>query len=579
MRTRTLIVAAMLAGSFVAALVVPHAAFAATWIEGTAARPFSLASSGGLIVTTDTADPSLVVPYAAQTLYDGTAIEFEPRSIALLPDGSMLVTCGKHGTIVVVSSAGRLVRQLTGTDIPGLQRPFDARPTSDGGMLIVDRAEVQGEGRVFRVDGANNVVWHYGGTSGMGAGQVFDPFTAEQLPGGHTLIADSLGYRVIEVDDATGDIVWSYGEFKVAGSDAGHLNRPHSAQRLSNGNTLICDSENQRVIEVDRSKAVVWSYGTGTSGAGPGQLANPNSATRLANGNTLIADSDNARVLEVDRAGAIVQAFGTGGMTPAGGSLSDPRAALRMADGSTLIADLGHMRLAGYGFPVRREYIATSSAIDPLPGVRKRFVAISVGSSTPGGSLLAVEYSINSGAWTDLLGAALPSDAIGTSIQYRLRVTTGTGFELAPVVRDVTIEWVVAGSSSSGSSGSGTGTHASAGGSGTRAGTGTGIGTTTVPGGTSELPEGTADGSAGSGGQAVGMSSTVSGWVMSEVKNDVADFGSVDGFGTGGRTSSDPAVPAVGVLLAMYATGIAWSPVSRLTSTLVARIATTIQPK
>jgi len=546
---------------------LPSLAHAATWVEGTAARPFSIASAGGLIVTTDTPDPSLVVPFTATTVYDGAAIEFEPRSISLLPDGSMLVTCGKHGTIVQISKTGRLLRQYTGADISGLQRPFDAIPTSDGGMLIVDRAEVQGEGRVFRVDSSLNVVWQFGGTSGIGAGQVFDPFTAEQLPGGHTLIADSLGYRVIEIDDATGDIVWSFGEFKVSGAGSDHLDRPHSAQRLSNGNTLICDSENQRVIEVTRSKHIVWSYGTGTAGSGAGQLANPNAATRLANGHTLISDSDNGRVLEVDASGKLVHTFGKGGLTPANGALSDPRTALRLSDGTTLIADLGNMRVAGYGFPAHREYVATSEVIDPLPTARKRFIAIRVNATVPAGALLAVEYSINSAAWTDLRGTALPADAIGTDIRYRFHLTTGAG-DAAPAVKDIAIDWVVstAGNSDNGDddgdgSGDTTGTAGDGDGSSTT--------TTTIPGGSTTIPSADSTGGTGTGGT---VSSTVSGWVMSEVKDDVGTLGSSGGTGAFGGSPMDSTLPGAAVLLAVYAVGLAWTPTARLTSTVFARI-------
>lgn len=562
-------------------LAGPTLARAATWTEGTASRRFGLADSGGLIVTTDTADPALVVPYSAGTAFAGAAIEFEPRSIHLLDDGSMLVATGKHGTVLHISKDGRVLRQYTSADIPGLERPFDAVPMSGDRMLVVDRGLAQGEGRVLLVDSSGTELWHYGGTSGLGAGQVYDPFTAQPLSGNRTLIADSLGFRVIEIDNASGAILWSYGTFKVEGPGPGLLVRPHSAERLSGGNTLICDSELHKVIEVTPAKSIVWSYGTGTAGSGPGQLDSPNSATRLASGNTLICDSGNARVIEVDPAGRIVQSFGSAGRTPPGGSLVDPRTAMRLADGSTLIADTGNMRLATYRYPSHREFIAVSSSIDPQSGARKRFVRVRVNASVPAGSLLAVEYSINSGAWTDLYGTSLPSDALGTNIRYRLRVTTGSG-DAAPVVRDVSIEWVVAGASSSSSSGNGTTHHTTAtggtgsgtgSGSGSGNGSGSGTATSTAPGGTTTLPGGTAGGSVGSGGVAVTQSSSVSGWVMSEVKDDVTGFGADGTSGPGrGRPSNDSTAPGIAILLAIYAAGLVWSPSARLTSTVVARI-------
>jgi len=558
----------MVLATWLLACAMPSLAHAASWVEGTPTRPFSLAIPGGLIVTTDTADPSLVVPYAAATVFDGTSIEFEPRSIRLLPDGSALVACGKHGVILHVSASGRVLRQYSGADIDGLRRPFDAAPTTGGGMLIVDRAEVQGQGRVFRVDSALNVVWQFGGTGdAMGAGQVFDPFTAVQLPGGHTLIADSLGSRVIEVDDATGQIVWSYGQFRVSGTGSGHLDRPHSAQRLANGNTLICDSENDRVIEVDRSKVIVWSYGTGTAGSGAGQLANPNSANRLPNGNTLISDSDNARVIEVDRSGRVVELFGAGARTPSGGTLSDPRAALRLGDGSTLIADLGNMRLAAYRYTPHREWVAVSKPIDPAPGAHKRFSTMKVDATVPDGALLAVEYSIDGGPWADLHGPALPSDTIGVYIRYRLRLTTGAG-DAAPIVKGITVTWQVAGTGAGTTSGDGDG-DGNAGGSGSGSGTGSGTGTGTGTG------SGSADVTATAGGVTVVSGSAAAdtplrGWVMEKVGGG-SGSGS-GGVGLPGDRDQSQSYAGLFVLGALFTTGLASGPVGAGASTLTNRI-------
>jgi len=555
--------------AMVMVLAFPAAAHGAVWTEGTAARPFGLADRGGLLLSIDAGDPSLVVPYVASTAFAGAAIEFEPRSVRVTPSGTILVAGGKHGVILELSMDGRVLHQYTGTDIQGLQRPFDALELSGGGMLIVDRAETQGEGRVFRVDSSLKVVWQFGGTSGPGAGEVFDPFTAEPLPGGRTLVADSLGYRIIEIDDATEQIIWSYGEFKVPGSGAGHLNRPHSAERLASGNTLICDSENQRVIEVSRDKKIVWSYGTGVAGSAAGQLKNPNSARRLADGDTVICDSDNNRVIEVDKSGHIVQICGASDRMPSGGGLVDPRASVVLADGRTLIADLGNTRLATYGVPAHREYAATSNRIDPQSGARKRFMAIRTNATVPAGAMLAVEYSVNAGSWTGVQGTTLPSDAIGTDIRYRVRLTTGLG-NAAPVLKDISIEWAIAGASAPKNTGSGSGSHVTTATAGTGSGSGSGAGSGSAePSGTTEIAGGSTGGTGGTGGVGVTASANLSGWVMSEVKDDSLGLGSAAG-GTGyGGTSLDSTAPGVELLLAVYSVGLAWSPTTRLVTRLI----------
>jgi hypothetical protein len=86
------------------------------------------------------------------------------------------------------------------------------------------------------------------------------------LPNGHMLLFDNRGRygseghnesRVIEFDPHTYKIVWEY-----AGDDKKPLHSvARSAQeRLSNGNTLITESEGGRLIEVTPNGEIVWEY-------------------------------------------------------------------------------------------------------------------------------------------------------------------------------------------------------------------------------------------------------------------------------------------------------------------------------
>ena len=88
----------------------------------------------------------------------------------------------------------------------------------------------------------------------------------------------------------SGQIVWQYGKAGVTGSGFNQLNTPVQFTYLPNGDILITDQANERVIEVSRGHQIVWQYGTtGVTGSGANQLSNPNSAELLANGNILIA--------------------------------------------------------------------------------------------------------------------------------------------------------------------------------------------------------------------------------------------------------------------------------------------------
>jgi hypothetical protein len=138
---------------------------------------------------------------------------------------------------------------------------------------------------------------------------------ADRLSGWHRharplLICDENNNRAIEVTRA-GQIVWQYG------SGDPNINEPVSgvafASRLKNGHTLITDSNHARIVEIDHNKNVVWEYFTNTDAnsnqrGGTGPL--PTRAVRLSNGHTLVSDQYNHRVIEVNRNKQIVRTFG-----------------------------------------------------------------------------------------------------------------------------------------------------------------------------------------------------------------------------------------------------------------------------
>lgn len=86
------------------------------------------------------------------------------------------------------------------------------------------------------------------------------PFTAIRLENGNTLVTLTHGNRVVEFD-AEGKIAWQLDNAKVGG----RLADPCGAQRLANGNTVICsygqrDPAKARLFEVTREGNVVWEF-------------------------------------------------------------------------------------------------------------------------------------------------------------------------------------------------------------------------------------------------------------------------------------------------------------------------------
>lgn len=86
------------------------------------------------------------------------------------------------------------------------------------------------------------------------------PFTAIRLPDGNTLVTCTHANIVVEFDPK-GAIVWQLSNTDFAKP---LLNDPCGAQRLPNGNTVICSyaigADRTKLLEVTRDKKLVWSF-------------------------------------------------------------------------------------------------------------------------------------------------------------------------------------------------------------------------------------------------------------------------------------------------------------------------------
>lgn len=141
----------------------------------------------------------------------------------------------------------------------------------------------------------------------------------QPLPGGNILYTIGPDRKVVEMDRDRKP-VWTYGP------DEG-LQHPISAQRLPNGNTLIGDAQIGKVIEVDKNRKVVWTYES--SDLGNMRMRN---SRRLPGGTTLIVIEAAAKVIEVNPAGEIVWTW-----VAEAGPKRRPYRAVRLPNGNTLI--------------------------------------------------------------------------------------------------------------------------------------------------------------------------------------------------------------------------------------------------
>ncbi len=199
----------------------------------------------------------------------------------------------------------------------------------NGNILVSEGGVPMGTASgVYEIDLDGNIIWSY--ATGLDW-----THNADMQPDSTVIISDTDNDRVIIVD-RDGTLVWDTDT--ITFSDGSTLDYPNDANLLTTGNVLITDRDNHRIFETELDGTVVWQFGdTGIPGGGPFRLNGPHNADRLTSGNTIVADSNNDRIFEVSPAGIVVWSYA--------GGLAWPRDADRLASGNTLINDSDNNRI------------------------------------------------------------------------------------------------------------------------------------------------------------------------------------------------------------------------------------------
>ncbi len=201
------------------------------------------------------------------------AVRLSNGNIIVSSAFGVLEECTPQGKVVWSTKKG-----LLSDDVRDIQR------LADGNTLIADT----GGGRVVELDRKAELVWQR-----RDAGK---PVSAQRLPNGNTLVCLYSAGKVIEVT-GSGKVVWSTGDLKAPNGVS--LRMPTDAHGLPNGNVLITDYLNHRVIEINRNGKVVWRKRN---------LHRPISVRRLPNGRTVISASVEG-VASIRRDGKIFRQF------------------------------------------------------------------------------------------------------------------------------------------------------------------------------------------------------------------------------------------------------------------------------
>lgn len=135
--------------------------------------------------------------------------------------GELVVTERDPAWVDLLGGEGKLLDAIR---LRGFGAPSDANAFGANGIVVVDRTDPGKVAELDRDSGA--VTWSY--APRRGAGRLDRPTIATVLPDGDVLVADSGNDRVIVIDPKTDAIVWQYGHTGIPGRRPGYLDAPSS---------------------------------------------------------------------------------------------------------------------------------------------------------------------------------------------------------------------------------------------------------------------------------------------------------------------------------------------------------------
>jgi outer membrane protein assembly factor BamB len=137
------------------------------------------------------------------------------------PNGNILLSIIGNNSVAMMSPQGKLLWQAPVPDL-GNGYVSDAQLLPDGDVLTVSYGK---PGRVVIFNPKTGQVdWLYDVTAGPG--ELDHPSLALPLPNGNILLNDDYNDRVVVIDRQTKQIVWQYGVKGVAGTAPGYINTP-----------------------------------------------------------------------------------------------------------------------------------------------------------------------------------------------------------------------------------------------------------------------------------------------------------------------------------------------------------------
>lgn len=166
---------------------------------------------------------------------------------------------------------------------------------------------------------------------------------ASPLYGDQLLIADRGNNRLLVMND-TGNVVWTYPSASAPAPPGGFY-FPDDAFFAAHGTAIVSNQEeNETVVEISFPAGhLMWSYGhPGVAGSAPGYLHNPDDAYLLPNGDITVADPMNCRVLVITQQKRVATQIGTPGacLHRPPHYLGSPNGDTPLQDGNLLVSEI-----------------------------------------------------------------------------------------------------------------------------------------------------------------------------------------------------------------------------------------------
>jgi hypothetical protein len=245
---------------------------------------------------------------------------FDTANDSVLRAGSLQTAVAYAGTAV---SANRLY--LVGGEVAGgaqtaavqfvtPDRRFGVAGSAGAGspyygykLLVADR----GNDRLLLLNDAGQIIWRYpSATAPPPPGGFYYPDDAFFVRHGTAIISNQENNEtIVEIAYPSGRVLWQYGHPRQPGYAPGYLSNPDDAYLLRNGNVVVADIINCRILIINpATKAIVHQIGTNGVCAHnpPTDLGSPNGDTPLADGNLLVSEINGSWIDEYTMTGQLV---------------------------------------------------------------------------------------------------------------------------------------------------------------------------------------------------------------------------------------------------------------------------------